>query len=76
MAYKDMTLTCRACGEPFVFTAGEQAFYADKGFLHEPTRCPRCRKQPRPAVSGPQERRGGRGATRRPAGRCGDSSDR
>lgn len=41
--YKDMELTCRNCGERFIFTAGEQEFYADKGFLHEPTRCPRCR---------------------------------
>lgn len=41
--YKDMELICRNCGEPFIFTAGEQEFYADKGFLNEPTRCPRCR---------------------------------
>ncbi|MCU0491516.1 MAG: zinc-ribbon domain-containing protein [Chloroflexaceae bacterium] len=43
MPYKDMPLTCRACGATFIFTAGEQEFFADKGFLHEPTRCPRCR---------------------------------
>jgi DNA-directed RNA polymerase subunit RPC12/RpoP len=41
--YKDMELVCRNCGQTFIFTAGEQEFYADKGFLHEPTRCPRCR---------------------------------
>lgn len=41
--YKDMPLVCRACGETFIFTAGEQEFYADKGFLNEPTRCPKCR---------------------------------
>ena len=41
--YKDMELICRGCGDPFIFTAGEQEFYADKGFLNEPTRCPRCR---------------------------------
>ncbi len=41
--YKDMELVCRSCGQMFIFTAGEQEFYADKGFLHEPTRCPRCR---------------------------------
>lgn len=41
--YKDMELTCRSCGVSFIFTAGEQEFYADKGFLHEPTRCPKCR---------------------------------
>jgi hypothetical protein len=38
-----MELTCRACGVKFIFTAGEQEFYADKGFLHEPTKCPKCR---------------------------------
>lgn len=43
MPYKDMLLVCRECGASFYFTAGEQEFYADKGFLHEPTRCPRCR---------------------------------
>ncbi|NJN17890.1 MAG: hypothetical protein HC822_17260 [Oscillochloris sp.] len=43
--YKDMDLVCRSCGETFVFTAGEQEFYADKGFLNEPTRCPRCRSR-------------------------------
>jgi len=43
MPYKDMPLICQACGSQFYFTAGEQEFYADKGFLHEPTRCPKCR---------------------------------
>jgi hypothetical protein len=43
--YKDMELVCRGCGATFIFTAGEQEFYADKGFLHEPTRCPKCRNR-------------------------------
>lgn len=43
--YKDMPLVCRSCGDTFFFTAGEQEFYADKGFLNEPTRCPRCRSR-------------------------------
>jgi CxxC-x17-CxxC domain-containing protein len=38
----DMTLTCRECGSTFVFTEGEQVFFAQKGFS-EPTRCPSCR---------------------------------
>lgn len=42
---QDKTLTCRDCGQAFVFTAGEQAFYAQKGFTNEPTRCPDCRSQ-------------------------------
>jgi CxxC-x17-CxxC domain-containing protein len=28
----------------FVFTAGEQEFYAQKGFTNEPTRCASCRQ--------------------------------
>jgi CxxC-x17-CxxC domain-containing protein len=44
MSYADKTLTCRDCGVDFVFTAGEQEFYAQKGFTNEPTRCPSCRK--------------------------------
>ena len=49
--YADKTLNCRDCGEPFVFTAGEQEFYAQKGFTNEPTRCPNCRRA-RKAQSG------------------------
>ena len=45
MSYADKTLTCRDCGNEFVFTAGEQEFYAQKGFTNEPTRCPSCRQQ-------------------------------
>lgn len=43
MIAKDKTLTCRDCGQQFVFTAGEQDFYASRGFTNEPTRCPDCR---------------------------------
>jgi CxxC-x17-CxxC domain-containing protein len=38
----DRTLTCRDCGQEFTFTAGEQAFYQERGFS-EPQRCPNCR---------------------------------
>jgi CxxC-x17-CxxC domain-containing protein len=41
--YNDKTLTCRDCGQNFTFTAGEQEFFAQKGFTNEPTRCPDCR---------------------------------
>ncbi len=40
--YEDKTLVCRDCGNDFVFTAGEQEFYAERGF-HEPQRCKACR---------------------------------
>src|SRR5215467_13349708 len=45
MAEEDKVLKCRDCGEEFVFTAGEQAFYKERGFQHEPTRCRRCRDE-------------------------------
>jgi CxxC-x17-CxxC domain-containing protein len=44
MSFADKTITCRDCGMDFVFTAGEQEFYASKGFVNEPTRCPSCRQ--------------------------------
>lgn len=40
----DKVLKCKDCGKEFTFTAGEQEFYAEKGFEHEPSRCPECRK--------------------------------
>jgi len=41
--YTDKTLTCRDCGASFIFTTGEQEFYASRGLLNEPGRCPECR---------------------------------
>ena len=41
--YADKTLTCRDCGQAFIFTTGEQEFHASKGFTNEPGRCPECR---------------------------------
>ncbi len=40
----DKTIICKDCGKEFLFTEGEQAFYAEKGFTNEPVRCPECRK--------------------------------
>ncbi len=41
--YADKTISCRDCGMDFVFSAGEQQFYAEKGLVNEPQRCPSCR---------------------------------
>ena len=60
MSYADKTLTCRDCGTQFVFTAGEQEFYAQKGFTNEPTRCTSCR-QARKQGGGGRSSGGGRG---------------
>jgi CxxC-x17-CxxC domain-containing protein len=45
VAFEDRSLSCRECGNAFVWTAGEQEFYQQKGLLHEPQRCPDCRKK-------------------------------
>lgn len=41
--YEDKTLKCKECGADFIFSAGEQEFYAEKGFQNEPQRCRDCR---------------------------------
>ncbi len=61
MSYADKTLTCRDCGTPFVFTAGEQEFYAQKGFTNEPTRCPACRQSRKSQQGGARSGGGGGG---------------
>jgi CxxC-x17-CxxC domain-containing protein len=42
MPYQDQTLTCRDCNKTFVFTAGAQQFFADKGYTNAPKRCKEC----------------------------------
>ena len=42
--YEDQNLVCEDCGKEFVFSAGEQEFYAQKGLVNVPKRCPDCRK--------------------------------
>ncbi|MDO4568010.1 MAG: zinc-ribbon domain containing protein [Clostridia bacterium] len=55
--FQDKTIVCKDCGAEFVFTAGEQEFYADKGFQNEPQRCKDCRSQKKAQRSaGPQQR--------------------
>ena len=38
----DEALVCRDCGEEFIFTAGEAAFFESKGFTNKKTRCAAC----------------------------------
>lgn len=52
--YEDKTLVCQDCGEEFVFTAGEQEFYAEKGFTNEPKRCRNCRNARKGSSDKPQ----------------------
>lgn len=41
---EDKTIVCVNCGKEFVWTVGEQEFYAQKGFTNEPKRCKECAK--------------------------------
>ena len=52
MDFQDKTLQCRDCGGSFVFTAGEQGFYLEKGLMNEPQRCSNCRANRRRERSG------------------------
>ena len=80
---EDQHLKCVSCGEEFLFTAGEQAFYQERGLTHAPTRCKRCRDQrkaQRPEgtrgerSAGPARHAGSAGS--RPARRAGPSGSR
>ena len=53
--YEDKTLVCKECGNEFVFTAGEQEFYAERGFQNEPQRCKPCRDARKNATRAPRE---------------------
>jgi len=52
MSFQDKSLTCVDCGQTFVFTAGEQEFYAQKGFQNEPKRCKACKSTKRGSERG------------------------
>ena len=53
--FEDKTLVCKECGKEFVFTAGEQEFYAEKGFQNEPQRCKACRDKRKNALVNPRK---------------------
>ena len=53
--YEDKTLICKDCGNEFVFTSGEQEFYAEKGFQNEPQRCKPCRVARKQAIKSAKE---------------------
>ena len=53
---QDKMLVCRDCGNEFVFTKAEQAFFKEKGFEKEPVRCPACRKARKQAKTGAKKR--------------------
>ncbi len=58
---QDETLVCRDCGVDFIFSVGEQEFYAQKGYTNKPARCPTCRQKRKAASSGDSGGYGDRG---------------
>lgn len=53
MEFEDKTLICKDCGKEFVWTKGEQRFFAEKGFTNPPVRCPECRVKAKRRREGP-----------------------
>ena len=43
MAFADRDVLCVDCGLEFVFSAGEQQFFQEKGFTNEPKHCKQCK---------------------------------
>lgn len=41
---KGEKLICKICGKEFVFSKGEQEFFAEKGLKNIPKSCPECRE--------------------------------
>ncbi|MGA7678266.1 MAG: zinc-ribbon domain-containing protein [Dehalococcoidia bacterium] len=52
MSFTDKSILCPDCGTTFTFTAGEQEFYASKGFTNDPKRCLQCRQAKKQQRSG------------------------
>jgi CxxC-x17-CxxC domain-containing protein len=43
VTYIDKTMTCRDCGQLFIWSSGEQEFFASRGLASPPSRCRDCR---------------------------------
>jgi CspA family cold shock protein len=50
---EEQRIKCVDCGQEFLFTAGEQAFYREHNLTHAPTRCKQCRMN-RKGARGPR----------------------
>jgi len=51
----DITLTCRDCGKEFIFSERDQAFFAEKGWQNQPTRCRDCARAKRQQMDAPRQ---------------------
>src|SRR4030088_3855558 len=65
VSFQDKTLTCRDCGQEFIWTAGEQEFYASRGLQNAPSRCPADRAARRAGGGGGGGGGGGYGGGQR-----------
>jgi CxxC-x17-CxxC domain-containing protein len=63
MELTDQLLVCRDCNQEFVFTVGEQEFYASRNLMNTPSRCPSCRAARKAQSGGGYS--GGRGGSSR-----------
>jgi CxxC-x17-CxxC domain-containing protein len=61
LVYTDRIMSCIDCGQEFTFTAGEQEFYAQRGFSEAPKRCTSCRAIRKAQRSGSGSYAGGSG---------------
>jgi len=57
MEYRDKNLVCVECHQTFIWTAGEQLFYADKNFKNEPKRCKDCKAKRNARLNHPTRER-------------------
>jgi len=56
--FQDHTLTCTDCGSQFIFSAGQQAFFREKGYS-EPKQCSFCRQLKKQRRADEDKKRGG-----------------
>jgi CxxC-x17-CxxC domain-containing protein len=42
--FDDRPIDCIDCGQEFIWTAGEQAFFRDKNLVNPPKRCKECKR--------------------------------
>lgn len=42
--FSDVIIVCIDCGQDFIWSAGEQLFYRDKGLQNPPKRCKSCKQ--------------------------------
>jgi len=73
--FNDKMLNCADCGQEFVFSKNEQAFYAERGFTNEPKRCKNCRDKRKNAREGSGGGRGERSMVSVTCDSCGVATE-